>query len=252
MYYVSERIFCPALVPLQPQSHNTCARSQTSSVFDSKTPGRHHLFEDDCLVYAGGGRAAEDGWCQDYNGGNAEKIRTRVPWATAEKSDGNGDEHDCPDRNKDPARPSIQISGKPETPRLGAGRMGKIFSTTFSAPDPVQRGETAGMSPAAGKIKCCGGLRVMSEPPYRWLPSPLAARQPCRVHCMLSLISFTPCTHPGKSGISRTIHPRLRVLVLPLKPVCRRYSPLSSEHCLSLFFSQGLVSGWPSRRKWPP
>ena len=168
VYYVSERIFCPALVPLQPQSHNTCARSQTSSVFDSKTPGRHHLFEDDCLVYAGGGRAAEDGWCQDYNGGNAEKIRTRVPGATVEKSDGNGDEHDCPDRNKDPARPSIQISGKPETPRLGAGRMGKIFSTTFSAPDPVQRGETAGMSPAAGKIKCCGGLRVMSEPPYRW------------------------------------------------------------------------------------
>jgi hypothetical protein len=53
-------------------------------------------------------------------------------------------------------------SGKPETPRHGAGRMGKIFSTSFLAtPDPVQR------VPAETKIKCCGGLRIMSEPPFR-------------------------------------------------------------------------------------
>lgn len=169
--------------------------SETSSVFDSKTPGRHHLFENESQSFTGGGRAVEDGSREEYGIDGVQGVRTRVPGAAAEKLDGNCDGNDCPDQNKDPATPSIHMSGKPETPRFGAGRMGKIFSTTFSAtPDPVQCG------PAAGKIRCCGGLRVMSEPPFRLLTPCPPHRTPVAYIPRPAGLSLPPYAYPVKSA----------------------------------------------------
>jgi hypothetical protein len=82
-----------------------------------------------------------------------------------------------------PQRTIVVKSGKPETPQHGAGRMGKIFSTSFSATqDPVQR------VPAGTKIKCCGGLRIMSEPPFRSSLPPI----PRLFHLSILCLNYNP------------------------------------------------------------